>query len=96
MSLFRTRNQGVAAIMRYLFGSSAHVRTFLEQPKGATFELDDPTGDGQAIVRQYHRDDGGSGFAVADAKAFLDEFIDVRKTLSAAIANGGEWRNQSE
>lgn len=95
MNFYKTRNQGVAALWRYLHGPSAHLRTYLEQPKGATFELDDTTGDAQRIVRQYHRDDGGSGFAVADAKAFLDEFIDVRKTLSTSIANGGEWRNSA-
>lgn len=90
---FKTRNQGVAALMRYLHGSAAHVRTYLE-PKGATFELDDVNGDAAAIARQYHRDDDGSGFAVADAKTLLDEFLEVRKTLSAAIQNGGEWKNQ--
>ncbi len=59
MSQYKTRNQGIAALFRYLHGPAAHLRTFLEQPKGATFELDDPTGDAQTIVRQYHRDDYG-------------------------------------
>lgn len=93
MSICRTRNQGVAALLRYLHGPATHLRTYLE-PKGATFELDDPTGESQAIIRQYHRDDGGTGFATADAKALIEEFVEVRKTLTAAIAAGGEWKNQ--
>ncbi|MBW4039202.1 MAG: hypothetical protein HIU91_10070 [Acidobacteria bacterium] len=33
---------------------------------------------------------------ITDAKAFLDEFIEVRKTLSTAIANGGEWCSNTD
>lgn len=93
--IFKTRNQGLAALLRFLHGPSVHLRTCLEQPKGASFELEDRTGDAREIMRQYHRDDGGAGFAVSDAKALLDEFIAVRRTLSAAIDDGGEWRNEA-
>ena len=89
--IVKTRNQGAAALWRYLHGQTAHLRTYLE--RAATFELDDPNGEFHSTTRLYHRDDGGSGFAVADAKELLDQFIAVRQTLTAAIANG-EWRNQ--
>jgi hypothetical protein len=94
MSIYRTRNQGLAATLHYLLGPSAHRRTFTEQPRGVTFEFDDLSGEGPKISRTYHKDDGGTGFAVTDAKTLLDSFIEIRKTLSRAIENGGEWRNE--
>ena len=93
MSLYRTRNQGVCALLRYLYGKSAHIATFLEQPKGATFLIEDMEGRCAEIAKVYHRDDGGRGFAIEDPKTFLDEFIHVRQTLTAAIQDGKEWRN---
>lgn len=89
----KTRNQGVCALARYLYGPSAHRRTYVES-KGVTYEIADPSEEFQAIIRQYHRDDGGSGFATADAKSLVEEFVAVRKTLTAAIENGGEWRGE--
>ena len=93
MNLYRTRNQGVCALMRYLYGPSVHIATFIEQPKGATFLLHDVEGRCAEIAKAYHRDDGGPGFPIQDPKVFLDEFIATRQTLSAAIRDGRQWRN---
>lgn len=94
MSHYRTRNQGVCALLRYLYGANAHMATFVEQPRGATFLIDDVEGQCADISRTYHGDDGGPGFAIQNPKAFLDEFIATRKTLSAAIKDGKQWRNE--
>lgn len=94
MSVFRTRNQGVCALLRYIYGPSIHIATFIEQPKGATFLLEDVEGRCAEIAKTYHRDDGGAGFSIQDAKTFLDEFIATRQTLTAAIQDGKQWRNQ--
>ena len=93
MKPYRTRNQGVCAILRYTFGPQVHVATFIEQPKGATFLLNDAEERCAEIAKAYHRDDGGPGFPIEDPKTFLDEFIATRQTLSAAIQDGKQWRN---
>lgn len=93
MSAYRTRNQGLAALWRYLNGRGTHLRTYLEESRGATFELADPNNKGREISQMYHADDGGNGFAITDAKSLIDEFVEVRRTLTAAIDNAGEWRN---
>jgi len=93
MSYYRTRNQGACALLRYLYGPSVHIATFLEQPRGATFLLEDVEGKCAEIARAYHRDDGSKGFAIEDPKAFLDQFIATRQTLTAAIQDGRQWRN---
>ncbi|SFS10791.1 hypothetical protein SAMN05421771_1848 [Granulicella pectinivorans] len=92
MSLYRTRNQGVCAIMRYVYGPAVHIATFIEQPKGATFLIDDVEGRCAEIARAYHRDDNGPGFPIEDPKTLLDEFIATRHTLTAAIQDGKHWR----
>jgi hypothetical protein len=93
MSVYRTRNQGVCAIIRYTYGPQVHVATFIEQPRGATFLLEDVEGQCAQIAKAYYRDDGGPGFPIEDPKVFLDEFIKTRQTLSEAIQDGKQWRN---
>jgi hypothetical protein len=78
-----------------VYGPGVHIATFLEEPRGVTFLLEDVEGRCAEIVRAYHRDDGGDGFAISDAKALIDEFIETRKTLTKAIDSGKEWRNTS-
>lgn len=95
MNVYRTRNQGVCALMRYVYGPGVHIATFIEQPKGTTFLIEDVEGRCAEIARTYHRDDGGPGFAIEDPKVLLDEFIKTRQTLSAAIQDGKQWRNES-
>ena len=75
-------------------GPSAHLTTTVT-PKGTSLELDDPAEEFHAIARQYHGDDGRNGFAVADAKALIEQFLAARKTLSDAMtATDGIWRNE--
>lgn len=92
-ALFCTRNVGLAALLRYLYTPAAHLRTVKDE-RGTLFEFNDVGGDCREIMQQYQHVNGGSGFAVADARAFADEFFEVRRTVSAATANG-EWRNVS-
>ena len=93
MNTFSTRNVGLAALLRYLYTPAAHVRTVKDQ-RGTVLEFNDIGGDCHAIMQRYQRLDGGDGFAVADAKAFADEFFEARRTMTAASANG-EWRNSA-
>lgn len=94
MSVYRTNNQGLAALLRYIYGPNIHIATFIEQPKGVTFLLEDVEGRCAEIAKVYHRDDGGNGFAISDAKTFLDEFLETRKTLTSAIQDVRQWRNE--
>jgi hypothetical protein len=84
----------LAAVLRYCFGTTAHIRTFTEKRGGTTFEFSDANGEAPAIAVQYFSDHGEGGFAVADARVLVDSFIEIRRTLTAAINDGGEWRNE--
>lgn len=94
MKVFRTRNQGAAACLLYILGADAHRKTFIEQPRGATFLFEDRDGTCAEITQRYFNDHGEGGYAVSDAKALLDCFIQIRRTLTAAIENGGIWENE--
>lgn len=93
MSTFSTRNVGLAALLRYLYTPGAHLRTVKDE-RGAVFQFADIGEDCHGIMQRYQRLDGEDGYAVADARAYADEFFAVRKTVSAASAKG-EWRNTS-
>ena len=95
VSVYRTRNQGVCAITRYVYGPAVHIATFIEQPRGATFLIDDVEGRCVEITWAYHRDDVGPGCPIEAPKALLDKFIRTRQTLTAVIQQGGEWRNET-
>lgn len=91
--MYRTRNQGAAACLLYTLGNAAHRKTFLEErPRGATFAFEDPEGRCAGIVQQYFNDHGEGGYYV-DAKGIVDCFLQIRRTLTAAIENGGVWEN---
>lgn len=53
MSMYRTRNQGVCALLRYIYGPNVHMATFIEQPSGATFLLRDAEGRCAQIAKTY-------------------------------------------
>lgn len=93
VSLYSTRNVGLAALIRYLYTSAVHLRTVRDE-RGAVFEFNDIGEDCHEIMQRYQKLDGGDGFAVADARAYGDEFFAVRQTVSAANVKG-EWRNSN-
>lgn len=94
MSIYKTRNQGLAALLRYINGRDSHLRTYIEPSGSISFELSDPNGEARGIAKTYHGENGGGGFGVTDAKGLVEEFCEVRKTLTAAV-HSGEWRNEN-
>ncbi len=58
---YRTRSQGLTALLRYLHGRDSHRRTFKEESGGVTFELADPNGEARGVSQMYHGDGGGGG-----------------------------------
>jgi hypothetical protein len=91
--IFRTKNQGAAACLLYALGPASHRKTFLEGARGATFLFADQDDTCAEIVQRYFSDHGEGGYAVEDAKSLIDCFIQIRRTLTAAIENGGKWEN---
>lgn len=93
MKLFRTRHQGCAAALQYALGPEVHLKTYREQ-RGVTFAFADPDGKCGEIAAQFFDDHGEGPFGVSDARALIDEFIEVRRTATAAINSpDGQWTN---
>jgi hypothetical protein len=91
MRLFRTRHQGVAAVLRYSLGPDAHLKTYREQ-RGVTFLFDDTAGACSEITRQFFDDHDEGPFGVSDARALIESFVEVRRTMTAAIqSSNGQW-----
>ncbi len=94
MSTYSTRNVGLASLLCYLFTPGVHLRTIRDE-RGVIFEFNDlEAGRCHEVMQLYQGETGGDGFAVTDAKAYADEFFEVRRTVSAANAKG-EWVNTS-
>jgi hypothetical protein len=91
MNTFRTRHQGLSALMRYSLGDHAHLRTYLESDRRVSFEFDDSAGRCADIARTFFESEGA---AVSNAKALLDAHRKVRGSVSDAIESDGEWRNR--
>ena len=96
--IYRTRSQGVAAALRYAFGPESHRATFAaEQKCGIVFRFDDTNNEAAPIASAFHKDRGESGFSVSDSKVLINEFLPVRKTMTAAIeAVNKTWRIDNE
>lgn len=92
--IYRTRSQGLTALLRYLHGRDTHLRTYRGETGSVTFELRDPNNEAPGISQMYHGDAGGGGFGITDAKALIEEFCEVRRTMTATIGADAEWRNQ--
>lgn len=91
MNLYRTKSQGAAACLRYCFGPSSHLKTFVERNRrGETFLFADEGGECAEIERRYFAGD----FAIADARNLIECFFAVKRTLTAAFNNGGVWENR--
>lgn len=91
MSAFRTRHQGCASLLRYALGDAAHVRTYTEPDRRVSFEFDDLDGRCTEMAQLFF---SAAGAAISSARELLDCHRAVRRTVTDAIGNGGEWRNQ--
>jgi hypothetical protein len=95
VKLFRTRNQGCAAALRYALGPAAHLKTYRE-PRGVTFLFQDTAGECRELARQFFGDHGEGPLGVTDARGLIDDFFAIRQTMAAAIASpDGQWSNDA-
>jgi hypothetical protein len=95
MSLFRTKNQGLAAALRYALGRNAHLKTFIEPEHGYTFLFADLNGECKNIKDAFFGDHGEQGFAVTDARMLLEEYRAVRESMTSAYNNPDrKWSNE--
>jgi hypothetical protein len=88
---FATRHQGCAAFIRYAVGDEGHRSTRINSQNRAVFEFDDSTGRATDLSQTFF---GAEPVAIGDVRALLDVSKALRATVSEAVANGGEWRNQ--
>lgn len=94
MSIFKTCHQGLASFLRYAKGDAAHLRTVRDESGRMAFEFTDD-GTCEELSYLFFSDDCGEGAAVGNARALLECQREIRKTISDAINNSGEWRNDN-
>jgi len=93
MNVFRSKHQGCAAALRYVLGSAAHRKTFVEHnQRGETFLFLDEQGQCPEIERQFFAGE----LAISDARALIESFFAIKRSLAAAFASGGTWENPAE
>lgn len=90
MIRYKTSHQGAAALLRYVLGDAAHLRTSRRADGRLSFVFADTEGNAAAIAETFFSPEGT---AIANAREFLAVDRAVRATVGECIEHG-EWRNE--